>query len=187
MDLGELVFLNGSARLTLAAVVMASIAACSEGPDQTELTYPIQSFEDYKALLDKAPSLLDSPIAATTKGVMERSMRAHHAMDTDAAVAELSEDYAWMHVFQGTATTAVSGREIAREITYNVYEGSDYLHDYLGSDSRPIAIVGNLGIQLEIENFKNEDGSLRASKSVSIYEIKDGKLWRIWAFVPAEN
>lgn len=186
MDLGKLALLISAPRVAVALTVMASIAACSESPSQPELTYPIQSFEEYKALLDKVPSLLDSPLAETTKGVMERSMRAHQNMDTDAAVAELSEDYAWMRVFEGSATAAVSGREVAREITYNVYEGSDYLHDYLGSDSRPIAIVGNLGIQLEIENFKNEDGSLRVSKSVSIYEIKDGKLWRLWAFVPAE-
>jgi len=162
-----------------------SLAACSEDPRHVPLEYPIQSLDQYNALLDKVPVLTDTSQAQVTKGVMKRSMLAHHNRDTDAAVAELAEDYAWMRVFEGGAVAAVSGREVAREITNNVY-GGDYLHDYLGSDSQPIAIVGNLGIQLETENFENEDGSLRVSTSVSIYEIKDGKLWRLWAFIPSE-
>ena len=185
MDTSNFSLIPSLVHAVTATLLAVSVAACSEDLGQAPLEYPIQSFDEYKALLDDLPLLIDPRQARTTKGVMERTMLAHHNMDTDAAIAELDENYAWMRVFQGSAAAAVSGREVAREVTNNVY-GGDYLHDYLGSDAQPIAIIGNLGVQLETENFKNEDGSLRTSTSVSIYEIKDGKLWRLWAFTPTE-
>ena len=134
-----------------------------------------QSFEDYKKLLDQTPLLLDSELGEATKGVMERSLIAHNARDTDASIAELGEDYAWIRVSEKGAKEFAKGREIARELTRNLYEGGA-MDNYLGVDAQPLAIVGNIGIQLEIEGFQNEDGSTRMMNTLSIYEIKDGKI-----------
>jgi hypothetical protein len=147
-----------------------------------------QSYDEYAALLDKVPTLLDPGQAEETKAIMRRTMLAHHRRDTDAAIAELGEDYSWNRIVEAGAVTLTKGRETAEAVTRNLYEKSDYLEKYyLGSESTPLAVVGNLGVQLEIENYKNEDGSTRVTKSLVIYEMKHGKLWRLWGFVPIED
>lgn len=150
------------------------------------VTYPIQSYSAYKVLVDKTPILLDAELAGVTKGVMERSMFAHINRDADGAIAELGDNYSWMRVFEGGATAAVSGRELAGAITKNLYSGDIEQQNYLGSNSRPLAIVGNLGIQLEMENYRREDGSIAITNIVSILEVRDGKIWRLWAFQPTD-
>jgi hypothetical protein len=148
----------------------------------------VQSFDEYAALLDHVPMLLDPAQAEMTRGIMRRTMLAHHRRDTDAAIAELGEDYSWNRILESGAVTLSKGRDTAEKVTRSLYEGSDYLEKYyLGSDSTPLAIVGNLGVQLEIESYRNDDLTTRVTKSLVIYEVKDGKLWRVWGFVPIER
>jgi hypothetical protein len=68
-------------------------------------------------------------------------------------------------------------------MTKNLYE-SDFFDQYLGLESIPLAVIGNLGVQYEVERFLQDDGSTHIMKTLAIYEIKDGKLWRLWAFPP---
>ena len=136
-------------------------------------------------MLYEVPVLLDSELAQITRGVMDRSMTAHDNRDTDAAIAELAEGYAWMHVFEEGYQEVVSGLETVEKVTRDLYEG-DALKDYLGANSQPIAIVGNLGVQLDLDIFENEDGSQNVTKTLSIYEVRDGKLLRMWAFFPTD-
>ncbi len=74
-----------------------------------------------------------------------------------------------------------SGREVTYQMTKNLYE-SDFFDQYLGLESTPLGIIGNLGIQYEVEQFLREDGSKHVMKTLAIYEIKGDKLWRLWAF-----
>jgi hypothetical protein len=148
----------------------------------------VQSYDEYAALLDRVPTHLDAHQAATTKAIMRRTMLAHHNRDTDAAIAELGEDYSWNRIVATGAVTLAKGRDTAEAVTRRLYEGSDYLEKhYLGSESTPLAVVGNLGVQLEIENYRNDDDSTRTTQSLVIYETKNGKLWRLWGFVPIEE
>lgn len=162
----------------LAAALGASVLATSAW-SQNQL----QSYDEYKELLDQAPVFLDTQLAEAVKGVIERSYVAHDRRDTDASLAELGEDYSWIKVSAEGPKEMAKGLEITRELTRNLYE-SDFFDNYLGVDARPIAVIGNIGIQLEIEKFRDEDGSLKVMNTLAIYEIRGGKLWRLWAFAP---
>lgn len=172
-------FYGFAAGATTSALVLLTVSHLAQSSNI------VQSYDDYAALLDGVPMLLDVGRAEVTRGVMRRTMLAHHQRDTDAAIAELGEDYSWNRIVEAGAVTLAKGRDTAEAVTRNLYEKSDYLEKYyLGSESTPLAIVGNLGVQLEIENYKDEDGATRSTTSLVIYEIKDGKLWRLWGFIP---
>jgi hypothetical protein len=178
--------ING--RYGFASGAMTSAVLLLAGSHLAVSSNAAQSYEQYAALLDKVPMYLDRDQAEQTKAIMRRTMLAHHERDTDAAIAELGEDYSWNRIVESGAVTLAKGRETAEAVTRGLYESGDYLEKYyLGADSTPLAVVGNLGVQLEIENYRNEDGSTRVTRSLVIYEMKDGKLWRLWGFVPVEG
>ncbi len=106
-----------------------------------------QSYDDYKNLLDNTPVLLDEGQAQATKEVMARSLLAFLNRDTDASVAELSEDYSWNKVSVKGAVTRASGLDVTYERTKTLYEG-DFFDRYLGLVSAPIAVIGNLGVPI---------------------------------------
>ena len=167
--------------MCFAAILGACIFATSAW-SQNQL----QSYDEYKELLDEAPVFLDTQLAEAVKGVIDRSYVAHDKRDTDASLAELGEGYSWIKVSAEGPREMAKGLEITRELTRNLYE-SDFFDNYLGVDARPIAVIGNIGIQLEIEKFQNEDGSVKVMNTLAIYEIRDGKLWRLWAFAPTTS
>jgi hypothetical protein len=159
-----------------AAGVMASL------PDKARL--PGQSYATYKALLDDMPVLLDKGDAQATKGVIERAFLAHMARDTDASIAELSTDYSWNKVGAEGAVKMANGLDKTYQLAKQMYEGP-FFDNYLGLESTPIAVIDNLGIQYEVEQFRNEDDSVYVLRNLVIYEIKDDKLWRLWSFSPS--
>lgn len=163
--------------VVVSAAAMLAINSFAWSYNQT------QTLDDYKKLLDETPALLNAELGEITKGVLERSLIAHNNRDTDASIAELGEGYSWIRVNEEGPRTMASGLEITRELTRNLYEGGA-MDNYLGVDAQPLAVIGNIGIQLEVEGFQNEDGSTRIMNTLAIYEIKDGKLWRLWAFTP---
>jgi hypothetical protein len=150
-------------------------------PDKARL--PGQSYVEFKALIDAMPVLLDEGKAQATKDVIERSFVAHMARDTDASIAELSPDYSWNKVGATGAVKMAGGLDTTYQMAKKMYEG-DFFDNYLGLESTPVAVIGNLGIQYEVEQFLNEDDSIFALRTLAIYEIKDGKLWRLWSFSP---
>ena len=145
-----------------------------------------QSIDEYKTLLNKTPLLMGQAAAETTKGLMQRMMTAHHRQDAAAEIAELAEDYAWIGVSEAGYQEMVTGRDVAAAATRNLY-ASEYMKDYLGVEANPIAIVGNIGVQLEHENFRNKDGSVKTTSSLVIYEVRQGKLLRLWAYMPTSD
>jgi len=166
---------------TLGAITAAGVMASL--PDKARL--PGQSYAAYKALLDDIPVLLDKGDAEATRGVIERSFLAHMARDADASIAELATtDYSWNKVGAEGAIKMASGLDKTRELAKEMYEGS-FFDNYLGLELTPIAIIDNLGIQYEVEQFRNEDGSVYVLRNLVVYEIKDDKLWRLWSFSPS--
>ena len=165
-------FLAGAA----AALAISGLLASTEDN-------PAQSFAAYQELLEATPVLLDEGQAEDTKGVITRSLAAFLARDAEGSVAELSEDYSWNKITPDGAVRMVTGVEPTLEITRNLYE-SNFFESYLGVHSTPLGIIGNLGVQYEVEEWINDDGSKRVLRTLAIYEIKQGKLWRLWAFQP---
>lgn len=142
-----------------------------------------QSLEEYERRIEQAPVLLNKDLADATKAYMKGSMRAHHEQDVEALIAGLGEPYSFTRIYKEGPVELASSRKMAKAASVSLYE-SDYMKNYRGVEAHPIAIVGNLGIQLEIESFEFEDGSKDVSTILSVYEMKDGKLWRNWAFSP---
>lgn len=142
-----------------------------------------QSLEEYERRIEQAPVLLDKDLAEATKAYMKGSMRAHHDQDVAALVAGLGDPYSFTRIYEEGPVELASSREMAEAASVSLYE-SDYMKNYKGVEAHPIAIIGNLGIQLEIESFEFEDGSTDVSTILTVYEMKDGKLWRNWAFTP---
>lgn len=147
--------------------------------------YKAKSPDEYRQLLYEVPVFLDRDIVEVTRGVMERSMVAHNNRDTDAAIAELAEGYSWMGVVEEGYQEMASGRDNVEKVTRALYEGPA-LENYSGADSYPIAIVGNFGVQLDLDLYENDDGSQKVTTSLNIFEVRDGKLLRLWAFFPSE-
>lgn len=160
---------------------IAALGVMAAVPQKARL--PGQSDAEFKALLDAMPVLLDEGHAQATKGVIERSFLAHMARDTDASMAELSSDYSWNKIGAAGAVRMSAGLEKTYELAREMYEG-DFFDNYLGLNATPVAVIGNLGIQYEVEQFLNEDDSIFTLRTLAIYEIQDGKLWRLWSFSP---
>lgn len=142
-----------------------------------------QSFDQYQQLIDEVPVLLNADLADAAKSLMKRSMQAHHDQDAEALIADLGADYSFYSVSADGPAPLAESREIAAEMTINLYQ-SDYMKNYAGVKSTPIAIVGNIGIQLDVEAFEFEDGSREEMTILSLFETQDGKLKRLWAFYP---
>jgi hypothetical protein len=142
-----------------------------------------QSIDEYMRLLDATPLLMDRRSSETTRALMQRMMSAHHRQDAEAEISELAEGYAWIGVSEVGYQEMASGRDVAAAATRNLYI-SEYMKDYMGVEAKPIAIVGNIGVQLEHENFRAKDGSVKTTTSVTVYEVRQGKLLRLWAFTP---
>ncbi|MBT8062319.1 MAG: hypothetical protein KJO85_06510 [Gammaproteobacteria bacterium] len=158
-----------------------AIGVMAAVPEKARL--PGQSYVEFKALIDAMPVLLDEGQAQATKGVIERSFVAHMARDTDASIAELSPDYSWNKIGEKGAVQMAGGLETTYQLAKEMYEG-DFFDNYLGLQTTPVAVIGNLGIQYEVEQFRNEDDSIFTLRTLAIYEVKDGKLWRLWSFSP---
>lgn len=161
---------------TCASFCLLIVSAWSSGANQ--------SLDDYAQLLMNAPVFVDAAEADSTRSLMSRMMDAHHRRDGVAEVAELHDDYSYVLVTDEAVTTLAESRDMARQMTENLYQ-SDYMKNYQGVVATPIAIVGNIGIQLEVERFAFDDGETTKTTTLSIYETKDGKLLRLWAFRPA--
>ena len=167
--------------LVVAAAIGAAIALSASSAVRS--AYQAQSIDEFERLLDQVPVLLDPNAAQATRGVMKRSMVAHANRDANAAIAELGEGYAWIAVSEDGYQEMVSGRETAAEATRNLYQG-DGLKNYLGATSTPIAIAGNFGIQVDYDNFQKADGSIEVKKTLSVFEVRGGKLLHLWSFWP---
>lgn len=166
-------FIGGAAVSAVLAVVV-STAMSKNDP---------QSFDQYQKLIDDAPVLLNEDLADATRSLMKRSMQAHHAQDAAALIADLGDDYSFYSVSEDGPVALAESKEIAAEMTVNLYQ-SDYMKNYAGVKSTPIAMVGNIGIQLDVEAFEFEDGSREEMTILSLFETQDGKLKRLWAFYP---
>ncbi|MEQ8509102.1 MAG: hypothetical protein RIB43_08865 [Rhodospirillaceae bacterium] len=142
-----------------------------------------QSFAEFERLVDAAPVLLNPALAEETRALMKRTMLAHHQQDTAALIADLHEDYTFYSVSEDGPMALAESREIAAEMTANLYQ-SDYMKNYIGVKSQPIAIVGNIGIQLDVEGFAFDDGTTEMHTLLTVLELKDGKILRNWAFNP---
>lgn len=167
-------FLSGA----IIASIVATIATTSALTQNTA-----QTFEEYARRVELAPVLLDGGLALEAKGVMTRMMLAHKQRDGIAEVAELGDNYSFTQIHEEGPVVLAEGREIAEEMSVNLYE-SEYMKSYRGVVAHPIAVVGNIGIVLDIETYEFADGTNEVNKILSIYETRDGKLWRNWAFYP---
>lgn len=141
-----------------------------------------QTVQDYQRLVDTAWIAANDERTRITKALLVRTWVAHANRDPQAAVDELAEDYSWYRVSDDGPRNVVSGKSKVLAATKALYDG-DALDNYLGFRAIPLAVVGNLAVQLEAEAYETADGR-KDVQMLTIYELKDGKHRRLWSFVP---
>ena len=141
-----------------------------------------QTAQRYQQLVDAAWIAQNDQTTQITKAMLVRTWLAHASQDPQAAVAELADDYAWYRISDEGPRNVVSGKEKVLAATTALYAG-DALDGYLGFRAIPLAVVGNLAVQLEAEAYQLAEGR-KDVQMLTIYEMKDGKHRRLWSFVP---
>ena len=141
-----------------------------------------QTAQEYQRLVDAAWTAQDDATTRITKAMLVRTWLAHANRDAEAAVDQLADDYAWYRISDEGPRNVVSGKEKVMAATTALY-ASGALDDYLGFRAIPLAVVGNLAVQLEAEAYASADGR-KDVQMLTIYEMKEGKHRRLWSFIP---
>jgi hypothetical protein len=110
--------------------------------------------------------------------LVQRQRDAFARKDVTALMADLADDYAWFRVLDdGTALKSASGkREVAERMTAFFASAP-----YTGSRVDRTLRVGNYIVAEEQDFFDTPQGP-KTQVTLGVYEIKDGKLRRAWAF-----
>ncbi len=110
--------------------------------------------------------------------LVKRQRDAFNRRDIDALTADLADDYAWFQVQDdGTARQAAAGKaEVAGRM-----QAFFAAVPYVGSEVDRTFTVGNYIVAEERDTFDTPQGR-RTQVTLGVYEIRDGKLRRAWAF-----
>lgn len=120
-------------------------------------------------------------IPATYQRMIEDSEAAFLKRDVAAAGASLTEDFTWYRVTEQGPELMVKGRA-ATEERLKAFFASPAWTD-TGSEVHRLGMVGNTLVQVEIDTLNMGQGPVRQT-SLHVYEFKDGKRWREFAFYP---
>jgi ketosteroid isomerase-like protein len=101
--------------------------------------------------------------------------------DVAAAGASLTEDFSWYRVTEQGPELAVQGRGATME-RLQAFFASPAWSDR-NSEVHRLGMVGNTLVQVEIDTLNMGKGPVRQT-SLHVYEFRDGKRWREFAFYP---
>jgi hypothetical protein len=110
--------------------------------------------------------------------LVQRQRDAFTRKDVAALTADLADDYAWFRILDdGQAQKSASGKaEVEQRMT--AFFASV---PYTGSRVDRTMTVGNYIVAEEKDSFDTPQGP-RSQTTLGVYEIKDGKVRRAWAF-----
>jgi len=117
-----------------------------------------------------------SPLAA-----VEALMRAFNAHDVDAMLACVTDDVEWFHVQGASLAVETSGKEALRTGMTSYFEGIPSARSALEKSM----ISGRFVTVRERASWQDKNGEERSQASVAVYEIRDGRVARVW-YYPAE-
>ncbi|MSO96680.1 MAG: hypothetical protein EXR11_00460 [Rhodospirillaceae bacterium] len=110
--------------------------------------------------------------------LVQRQRDAFTRKDTTAMLADLADDYAWFRILDdGSAVKSASGKAEVAERMAAFFKTVPYT----GSAVDRTMSVGNYIVAEEKDTFETPQGP-KTQVTLGVYEIKDGKLRRAWAF-----
>lgn len=121
-------------------------------------------------------------IPAGYQQMIDTSERAFMARDVAAAGASLTEDFSWYRVTPQGPELMVQGREATMERLRKFFASPMWTTS--DSEVHRLGMVGNTLVQVEIDTLQMNGKPVRQT-SLHIYEFRDGKRWREFAFYPA--
>lgn len=123
-------------------------------------------------------------IPASYQRMIDESEDAFMKRDAAAAGASLAEDFAWYRVTGKGPELMVQGRTATEERLKAFFASPAWTDS--GSEVHRLGMVGNTLVQVEIDTLNMGQGAVRQT-SLHVYEFRDGKRWREFAFYPMER
>lgn len=122
-------------------------------------------------------------IPASYQKMIDDSENAFMKRDVEASGASLAEDFSWYTVKDDGPKEMVRGREATMERLKTFFASPMWTAN--DSEVHRLGMIGNTLVQVEIDTM-NFDGKPVRQTSLHIYEFRDGKRWREFAFYPTE-
>jgi ketosteroid isomerase-like protein len=127
--------------------------------------------EQYRTIPARYQKMIDDSELAFTK------------RDVEAAGASLADDFSWYTVKDDGPKEMVRGRRATMERLKMFFASPVWTTN--DSEVHRLGMVGNTLVQVEIDTL-NMDGKPVRQTSLHIYEFRDGKRWREFAFYPTD-
>jgi hypothetical protein len=110
--------------------------------------------------------------------IIRRQRDAFTNKDVAAMTADLTDDYAWFRISEdGSAVRSANGKAEVAERMNAFFKAVPYV----GSSVERTMAVGNYIVAEEKDSFDTPQGR-KVQVTLGVYEIKDGKMRRAWAF-----
>jgi hypothetical protein len=116
----------------------------------------------------------------SNRETLARQTEAFNRKDADALGALLTDDYSWYRVGPAGPELASQGRAETVERMRGFFAAMPYA----SSRVEGVMAVGNLIVAIEKDSFIHDGRSVEKT-TLGVYEYREGKLARAWAF-PAE-
>ncbi|MEO8444618.1 MAG: nuclear transport factor 2 family protein [Gammaproteobacteria bacterium] len=122
-------------------------------------------------------------IPARYQKMIDDSEQAFTRRDVVASGAAMTEDFSWYTVKEDGPKEMVHGREATMARLKMFFESPMWTTN--DSAVHRLGMVGNTLVQVEIDSL-NLNGKPVRQTSLHVYEFKDGKRWREFAFYPTD-
>jgi ketosteroid isomerase-like protein len=122
-------------------------------------------------------------IPARYQKMIDDSENAFMKRDVEASGASLAEDFSWYTVKDDGPKEMVRGRAATMERLKAFFASPMWTTS--DSEVHRLGMVGNTLVQVEIDTL-NMNGKPVRQTSLHIYEFRDGKRWREFAFYPTD-
>ena len=127
--------------------------------------------EQYRTIPARYQKMIDDSELAFTK------------RDVAASGAAMTEDFSWYTVKEDGPKEMVRGREATMARLRIFFESPMWTTN--DSEVHRLGMVGNTLVQVEIDTLQMNGKPLRQT-SLHVYEFRDGKRWREFAFYPTD-
>jgi len=122
-------------------------------------------------------------IPARYQEMIDDSERAFMQRDVEASGAALTEDFSWYTVKEEGPKEMVRGRAATMERLKMFFASPMWTTS--DSEVHRLGMIGNTLVQVEIDTL-NTNGKPVRQTSLHVYEFRDGKRWREFAFYPTD-
>ncbi len=123
------------------------------------------------------PSVASSP-DTTPAAVVREYLRAYNAHDIEATLAVLAPDFVWLSVAGDSVTVEARGIAAIRAQLTDYFRALPSAR----SDVADLTVLGPWVSATELARWTDRAGQLRAQASHSVYEVRGGRLRRVWYY-----